>query len=88
MLTALRTAHAGFQGALPLAHVSSNLGGNLNDKKACTHCRRYLANKYPEKGLGGTDAKSRALVDNWMEAEAQNLDPYTGVRQTSYLQGI
>ena len=47
---------------------------------------RYLANKYPEKGLGGTDAKSRALVDNWMEAEAQNLDPYTGVRQKLWLQ--
>ena len=43
--------------------------------------RRYLASKYPEKGLGGTDVKSRAIVDNWMEAEAQNLDPYTGVRQ-------
>ena len=42
---------------------------------------RYLASKYPEKGLGGTDAKSRAAVDNWMEAEAHNLDPYTGVRQ-------
>ena len=41
----------------------------------------YLASKYPEKGLGGTDAKSRAAVDNWMEVEAHNLDAYTGVRQ-------
>ena len=43
--------------------------------------RRYLADRYPEKGLFGTDARSRAAVDNWMEAEAHNLDPYTGVCQ-------
>lgn len=40
---------------------------------------RYLANKYPEKGLAGTDATSRALVDNWLEAEAANFNPHVSV---------
>ncbi|KAK9807515.1 hypothetical protein WJX72_001273 [[Myrmecia] bisecta] len=41
---------------------------------------RYLANKYQDKAgsLVGTDAKSRALVDNWLEAEGQNFNPPAG----------
>jgi hypothetical protein len=41
---------------------------------------RYLASKYPEKGLGGTDAEFKTLVDNWLKAEAENLNPHTEVR--------
>lgn len=48
-------------------------------KQLRPHCCRYLANKYADKGLAGTDAKSKALADNWLEAEAQNLNPYTQV---------
>lgn len=52
----------------------SDLGTTIFESRSIL---RYLANKYADKGLAGTDAKSKALVDNWLEAEAQNLNPYT-----------
>ncbi len=34
----------------------------------------YLANKHPDKGLGGTDARSRAEIARWMFWNASHLE--------------
>jgi glutathione S-transferase len=51
-----------------------DLGLSLFESRAII---RYLAEKYHSKAphLLGADAKAKALVSNWLEAESQNFNP-------------
>eukprot|EP00891_Asterochloris_glomerata_P002280 jgi/Astpho2/2280/Aster-03251 len=63
-------------GKIPVLE-DSDLGVPLFESRSIL---RYLANKYQDKAghLLGVGTKERALVDNWLEAEAQNFGPCSG----------